>query len=421
MLLPLLALALTSPRIAILPIAPGEGVSDKTAGALTEALAAEVRRRAGAGVISQREIDTLLSLERQRAMMGCSNDACMAELGGALGVEELTNGDIALVGESLLVHLRRLEVTKVRVLAQADRRFRKGTLDDVLDALPAMVGELYPAKAEAAGSPPPPPSAPPESGTAAGPPPARGKELPPPWVEEPDHATRDVDLAKVSVWEDGSGHYVATDPKELSDTFFAGTARKLHSVHLGGGGIDGGTETGHKNFWEPRVRGYAEFRWSPEGATLDCGGVRTAFRRVPALEAKKLLARAQLLAPRWRRIPYLLARDDQGVYFYVDGKRGPDGFKAEPADLRLYAGKKGAMAPIELQDVIQDDAGFIFVTAGGRLVARGMGKKYAVEWATASARIALSSLDPADNAPLIYRELGVYAGQQLGTPCDGRL
>lgn len=145
MLAPLLALALAAPaRLAVLPIVAGEGVSDKTAAALTEALAAEVRKRSGAEIITQREINTVLSLERQKAMMGCSTDACMAELGGALGVSNLVNGDIARVGESLLVHFRLVDVSKVRVMAQANRRLRKGSLDDLLDLLPAMVGELFP-------------------------------------------------------------------------------------------------------------------------------------------------------------------------------------------------------------------------------------------------------------------------------------
>jgi hypothetical protein len=426
MLAPLLALVLTAPaRIAVLPVVPGEGVTEKTATALTEALAAEVRKKAGAEVITQREINTVLSLERQKAMMGCASDACMAELGGALGVERLVNGDIARVGESLMVHFRLVEVARVRVAAQADRRLRKGSLDDLLDALPAMVAELFPGAAQPAAEPPraaadPQPGAGSEQvGTAAGPRPAPPRALPPPWVEEPERVSAEV-LEKLALWEDGSGSYLAADPTDLDAPVFAGGARKLHRLRVGGGSLNGAEQTGDRSFWEPRAGGRASFRYTPAEARLSCGQREFPFRRVPAMEARKLLSRADLLAPRWRRIPHLLARDDEGTYFYVDGARRADGDPADPPDYRLYVGKKGSLARVELSDAIQDAGGWVFLTTGGRLVARQQGRKFAVEWGAGNTRIALTWLDPADQGPLIYRDLGVYAGQQLGTACDGR-
>lgn len=424
MLAPLLALALAAPaRLAVLPIVAGEGVSDKTAAALTEALAAEVRKRSGAEIITQREINTVLSLERQKAMMGCSTDACMAELGGALGVSNLVNGDIARVGESLLVHFRLVDVSKVRVMAQADRRLRKGSLDDLLDLLPAMVGELFP---DSTGAPPPVADRPRpagqggQDGVVAGPrPAAETRRLPPPWVEEAEKVDSEA-LAALTLWEDGSGNYIAMNAEKLEGPVFAGTTRKMHRVRTGSGSLNGGEGTGDRSFWEPRSAPRAGFEFKPQEAKLSCGQKEFPFKRVPALEARKVLARAELLAPRWRRIAYLLARDDQGTYFYVDGARLPDGDPAETPDFRLYVGKKGSLARIELEDAIRDSAGLVFLTSGGRLVARQQGRKYAVEWTVGNTRIALAWLDPSEQAPLIYRDLGVYAGQSLGTPCDGR-
>lgn len=429
MLAPLLALALAAPsRLAVLPMAAGEGVTDKTASALTEALAAEVRKRSGAEVITQREINTVLSLERQKAMMGCATDACMAELGGALGVGHLVSGDVARVGESLLVHVRLVDVGKVRVVAQADRRLRKGTLDDILDQLPAMTAELFPEAAggaQAAGSDRAKPSGQGgeggQDGVVPGPKPAASaRPLPPPWVEEPEKVDPEA-LAALTLWEDGSGNYIALSSTKLEDLLLAGTARKLHRVRVGGGFLNGGEGTGDKTFWEPRVGGRASFAFKPDEAKLSCGQKEVPFKRVPALEARKILARAEVLAPRWRRIPHLLARDDQGTYFFVDGARDPGGDPADPPDFRLYVGKKGALARIELEDAIRDSAGLVFLTSGGRLVARQQGRKYAVEWGVGNTRVALTWLDPGDHGALIYRELGVYAGQALGTPCDGRL
>jgi hypothetical protein len=58
----LLALAAAAPlKLAVMPVASGEGVPGKTAEALTESVTAEVRRRSGAQVITQREVATQLA------------------------------------------------------------------------------------------------------------------------------------------------------------------------------------------------------------------------------------------------------------------------------------------------------------------------------------------------------------------------
>ncbi len=116
-------LAAAPPKLAVMPISPGEGVPPATAAAVTEALAAEVRRRSGAEVITQREIESVLSLEAQKAMLGCDTRACMAELGGALGVERLVAGTLARLGESWLVHLEVVETGKVKARSGIGGRF----------------------------------------------------------------------------------------------------------------------------------------------------------------------------------------------------------------------------------------------------------------------------------------------------------
>src|SRR6516165_8229324 len=138
------ALAAAPPKLAVLQVQNGEGVPASTAQAITEAVVAEVRKQSKAEVITQREIASILSLEKQKEMLGCQTDACMAELGGALGTDRLVSGDMAKLGESFLLHLRVVDVKKVRVAAQADRRLRGGSIDDVLDVLPKMVTELFP-------------------------------------------------------------------------------------------------------------------------------------------------------------------------------------------------------------------------------------------------------------------------------------
>src|SRR5512138_67720 len=170
-------IAAAPPKLAVLAVTAGEGVPASTAAAITEAVVAEVRKQSRAEVITQREISSILTLENQKAMLGCQTDACMAELGGALGADRLVAGDLAKLGESFLLHLRVVDVKKVRVAAQSDRRLRGGTIDDVLDVLPAMVGELFPAagaQPQVAVAPPPPAAQGPGAVAVVIPPPAPG-------------------------------------------------------------------------------------------------------------------------------------------------------------------------------------------------------------------------------------------------------
>ncbi|MFO0583402.1 MAG: hypothetical protein U0229_14115 [Anaeromyxobacter sp.] len=414
MLPSLLVLALAaSPKLAVLPLAHPEGVADGVTSALTEALAAEVRRQSGADVVTKRELDSVLSLELQKQMLGCQTDACMAELGGALGVDGMVTGDVSRIGESWLVHLKVVKPQKAQVVAQSDRRIRGGTVDDVLDQLPAMVKELFPngtppQKAPAAVAPPP--TAPPAPPAAAVKPPALSAEEP---------AALGEAAKKLVAFTDGKGHLVAVVPFDLDAPLLSGDAKRLVLARTIGGGMNG-TESYDRVFWDPRFPRGAErsFEFRDGKAKLVCGEKEIPLAPVPPKELKAL-AKARTLQPTWRRIPSALARDDDGNYFLLDGLRGADGYAVEGKGWALWVGPKGAMAPVEVRDVIKDGAGLLVLTAGGKLkVARGADGKTTAEWIASSGARPLVWLDPADNGPRLYRELSPYAGQALGSPCD---
>jgi hypothetical protein len=433
MLASLLVLALSAvPKLAVLPVAAGEGVPPSTAAALSEALSGEVRRRAGVEVVTQREIAAVLSLERQRAMLGCSSDACVAELGGALGCDRLVTGDLARLGESFLLHLRLVETGRARVLAQSDRRLRGGTIDDVLDALPAMVADLFPAAPDGGGAArpgpvtaaapvvvaapaPPAPTPPPSVAAPPGP-------LAPPWAEEPADVPP-AERQRLAAWSDGAGHLLVTEPFVMDAPLWWGDDHKLFRLRVRGGGQEG-TVAMSRNFWEPRVRRGAEAELDVRAgqATLTCGDRTFPLRLLPLAELSRRLKRTAFLEPRWRRIPHALARDDEGTYFYVDGARGADGAATRGTpDYRLYVGRKGRLARQPLEDAL-DDAGLLLVTAAGRLEVKREGREgMAAAWLTATGRRPLTWLEPTEQGALIYGGLGVYAGESLGTPCDGRL
>jgi hypothetical protein len=88
-------------------------------------------------VTTQRDIQQLLGLERERQLLGCDSGGpqCMAELAGALGVEVVINGSIAKSESGFIVTIRALQADTGQSLSTPNTRVKtEGALLDWLDA-----------------------------------------------------------------------------------------------------------------------------------------------------------------------------------------------------------------------------------------------------------------------------------------------
>ena len=94
---------------AVLDLKP-TGISAAAAQNLTQVLSVEVKGVEGASVVSRDDIAAILQMEAVKQQAGCADDACMAELGGALGVDRLIAGDAGKLGDTFLVNLRLIDV-----------------------------------------------------------------------------------------------------------------------------------------------------------------------------------------------------------------------------------------------------------------------------------------------------------------------
>ena len=132
-------------------------------------------------------------------------------------------------------------------------------------------------------------------------------------------------------------------------------------------------------------------------------------------KAKEILDKGQFMTTSMIRRAYLLARDDRGVYYYVDVLRDIYGGNGH----RVMVGKKGALKQMALTDVTIDSAGDVFSTKTGdlrlvRTFTEGKDKSTA-EWIRGEKKSQLIYLDLYMNQPLIYRDLGLY--KTSGTIC----
>lgn len=160
-MLPLLALALAlaagpepaEHKIAVLRL-EASGVAPELAETATSLVPTEVRRhRPASRVFSSEDVRALLTHQKDRFMLGCGSDAtCMAELGGALGADEIVAGRLGRLGDTYVLELRRVEVAQARSLGSATRTVRRA--DAIASAVVALVAELFgaPAAGGAAGA-----------------------------------------------------------------------------------------------------------------------------------------------------------------------------------------------------------------------------------------------------------------------------
>jgi hypothetical protein len=146
--------------VVLLPLAPIGDVDRAAVALFGEALAGELRRRAGVSVLADSDVAALLGVEKRKQMLqGCSDTGCLAELGGALGADRVVHGTVGRVGASLLVNLSSLDAKRARSAASVSERLKGAGDEAFLDALPAMVDRLLaepaaPARGPAAPKPP---------------------------------------------------------------------------------------------------------------------------------------------------------------------------------------------------------------------------------------------------------------------------
>ncbi|RMG15983.1 MAG: hypothetical protein D6729_11580, partial [Deltaproteobacteria bacterium] len=155
-LLPLLALAAAHAdtrqdaassepeRLVYFGIRPLAGIRPEEVEGLDRLAESEIEARSHYAVVGPRDIETLLSLEAQRQLMGCNADSsCLAEIGGALGASRIVFGDLTRYGPKVLLNLVLLDVESARALARLSRTVdAPDSLAPLLDVLGGAIGEL---------------------------------------------------------------------------------------------------------------------------------------------------------------------------------------------------------------------------------------------------------------------------------------
>ena len=137
----LLAFAPAEQSIGILETKVAGGVESVVGKQFTSRLAETLGRRPGVKVLAPDDIRAVLEQEAHRQLMGCADDRCLAEVGGALGVDLLVSGRIGKLEEGFAISLSGVDPVSVRSVGRVTETWRGPTLE-LLDLVGPMVDKL---------------------------------------------------------------------------------------------------------------------------------------------------------------------------------------------------------------------------------------------------------------------------------------
>jgi len=142
--------AKTGGAVAVLDLQP-RGVDRSVAESLTDIVVKEIDRFQAFSTITKDEIQKLLEHAEQKQAMGCDDTSCLAEIGGALGVDFLVSGGVGRLGGVYMVSLKLIDVRNAKVVSRQEREVR-GSEEELIAASRAAAQALMrPLAKEASG------------------------------------------------------------------------------------------------------------------------------------------------------------------------------------------------------------------------------------------------------------------------------
>jgi hypothetical protein len=107
-------------RMAVLSLKVDIDLPQGLVNTLNEVLLDEFHQTGQYSVLGASDIRAILSHEAQKRLLTeCSDDSCLAELGGAMGVPLLAAGRLGMLGERYVLYLKILDVKNATVLRRA--------------------------------------------------------------------------------------------------------------------------------------------------------------------------------------------------------------------------------------------------------------------------------------------------------------
>jgi hypothetical protein len=137
-------------KIGVLDVRTAGSVDPASVAALLSLIASEATH-SQATVVSGADLQALIGLETQKQLAGCGDGSCLAQVGGALGVDYLLVSEVGEVGGRWLLTTTLLDVTKATALRRVTKVAK--TVGELVDVAGAAVAETVAVLAPVAPAP----------------------------------------------------------------------------------------------------------------------------------------------------------------------------------------------------------------------------------------------------------------------------
>lgn len=129
-------------RLAVLPTQLDESSKNEVPELFDDYVLSAVQNLLRTSVIGQSDIAALLNFEAQKDLLNCDDASCMADIGGALGVDRILVVKVARLREDWVVTAKLLNIKRTQVEARANH-IVEGSLRALLRDVPLLVNEIF--------------------------------------------------------------------------------------------------------------------------------------------------------------------------------------------------------------------------------------------------------------------------------------
>ncbi|MEM6731405.1 MAG: PEGA domain-containing protein [Myxococcota bacterium] len=136
--------------VAIMNLQGSEGIDETLITSLSGVISEELDQLGAFRPITTEEIRQMLEFEASKQSLGCSDMSCLAEIGGALGVDYIITGTVASVTGSYLIQLQLTDIKRAKSVERVAREYQgdlPGLVEEMRAASRKAVNDLLESRA----------------------------------------------------------------------------------------------------------------------------------------------------------------------------------------------------------------------------------------------------------------------------------
>jgi hypothetical protein len=131
-------------RLLAMPLVARAGVDAAQLAVLSDFFTAEARRIPDYHVVTQADVEQMLTAEMRMQLVGCEGTSCLSEIAGALNADEILYGSVGRLGrKDLVLTISRIAPGQATALAGEAERLVTDNRDAMFDSISRLLKRLY--------------------------------------------------------------------------------------------------------------------------------------------------------------------------------------------------------------------------------------------------------------------------------------